>query len=271
MKMQGERFNGDARVLHRRAVRTPLPDEDAERLFHENMMRVADAQERKAEMLADPDIPLLTAYEEELDRLAESFRHRLRRTAGDDYREVAMAYNRGERDDRVGAVASYYFEALWRMQQRTTVTDALFFPIILRYPDSFTINIRFASGYTTTESVHYESPEHLSERLEDEYAETYHEESNFTQRQAAEYLREISRITREEFPHPDESSFEERKYGGIVSAGGRKGTVFTSMLKRVEPDPDRFSEPVEMPTLVEEGAEARRTERELLRDGEVLL
>lgn len=271
MKTKGERFNGDARVLHRRAVRVPLPDEDAERLFHENVMRVADSQERKAEMLADPDVPLLTAYEEELDRLTESFERRLRRIAGDDYREVAVAYNRGERDDRVGALASYYFEALWRMQQRATVTDALFFPIIVRYPDSFTTNVRFASGYATAESVHYESPEHLPERLEDEYAETYHEESNFSQRRAADYLRGISRITREQFPSSDEASFEERKYGGIVSAGGRKGTVFTSMLKRVEPDPDRFAESVAVPTLVEEGPEARQTERELLLDGEVVL
>nr|WP_254268968.1 hypothetical protein [Halorussus aquaticus] len=153
MGEQQHRFNGDARVLHRRAVRTPLPDEEAERVFHENMTNVADACERKAELLADPDASLLDAYETEFEHLTESFERRLRRVAGDDYEEVAVAYNRGERDDRVGALASYYFEALWRMQQRTTVTDMVFFPIILRYPDSFTVNVRFASGYATSESV----------------------------------------------------------------------------------------------------------------------
>nr|WP_256567996.1 hypothetical protein [Halorussus aquaticus] len=43
------------------------------------------------------------------------------------------------------------------------------------------------------------------------------------------------------------------------------------MLQSVEPDPDRFSEPVEESTLVGEGEAARRTEAELLPDGEVLL
>lgn len=61
MSEQRVTFNGDTRVLYRQAVRTPLPNEDAERLFHENMMNIADAQERKADMLADPDISLLEA------------------------------------------------------------------------------------------------------------------------------------------------------------------------------------------------------------------
>jgi len=74
-----------------------------------------------------------------------------------------MAYNRGERDDRIGALAAYYFEGAWRIQQHTTITDMLFSPLTLRYPDSFTLNIRFASGYTTRESVCYESPEHSAE------------------------------------------------------------------------------------------------------------
>lgn len=271
MTSQGSRFDGDADVLCHRAVRTPLPDEDAERVFHENMMGVADARERKAELLADPDVPLLDAYEAELDRVAESFRRRLRHTAGEDYEDVAMAYNRGERDDERGKLASYYLEALWRIQQRTTVTDMLFFPLILRYPDSFTVNVRFASGYTTTESVLYESPEHSSDELDDEHAEAYYHESQYSQKQAAEYVRETAQIIREEFPDPEETTFEERKYGGVVSAGGRRGSVFSAMLERVEPDPNRFSAPVGEPTLVEEGPEARRTERELLSDGEVVL
>ena len=270
MKGPQDRFNGDARVLHQRAVRTPLPNEEAERVFHENMMNVAAARERKADLLADPDVPLLEAYERELERVAESFERRLRRIVGDDYRTVATAYNRGERDDRIGAIAAYYVEGLWRIQQRTTVTDMLFSPLILRYPDSFTVNVRFASGYTTPKSIRYESPEHSSEELTDDHAETYYEESLYSQRQAAEYVRETAEIIREEFPDPAETSFEERKYGGVVSAGGRRGSVFSAMLESVEPDPDRFSGSIAEPRLVEAGPEAKRTERELGLDGELV-
>ncbi|WP_416840538.1 hypothetical protein [Haloferax sp. DFSO52] len=265
------RFNGNTKVLYRKAVRTPLPDEDAERVFHENMMNVADAQVRKAEMLADPDIPLLEAYEKQLEGIAASYKRRCRHIAGDDYEEVALAYQRGERNDRLGALTAYYFEGLWRMQQRFTVADMMFFPIILRYPDNFTVNIRFASGYKTTESVLYESPEHSTEELDDQYAETYYNESLYSQKEAAKKIKATAEILREEFPHPDEVPFEERKYGGIVSAGGRKGSVFSSMLQRVEPDPGRFSEPVDEPTLVDEGPEAARTERELLPDGCIVI
>ncbi|KAB1187626.1 MULTISPECIES: hypothetical protein [Haloferax] len=264
-------FNGDTEVLYRQAVRTPLPDEDAERVFYENMMNVADAQEWKAEMLADPDVSNLEAHEKQLDRIAASYKRRCRHIAGDDYEEVAHAYQRGERDDHVGALTAYYFEGLWRMQQRITVTDMLFFPIILRYPDSFTVNIRFASGYKTTDSVFYESPEHSDEELDDKYVERYYNDSLYSQKAAAKNIRETAQIIREEFQNPDEVSFDERKYGGIVSAAGRKGSVFSSMLQRVEPDPDRFSEPVDQPTLVDEGPEAARTERELLPDGCIVI
>ncbi len=41
MSEQRVTFNGDTRVLYRQAVRTPLPNEDAERLFHENMPEVS--------------------------------------------------------------------------------------------------------------------------------------------------------------------------------------------------------------------------------------
>ncbi|MFA9416489.1 hypothetical protein [Natrinema sp. HArc-T2] len=271
--MDGERdcFNGDTKVLHQRAVRVPLPDTAAERAFHENMMTVADARERKAELLADPDVPLLAAYEAELERIAESFERRLRQIAGDDYEEVAMAYARGDRDDRIGALAAYYFEGLWRIQQRTTITEMMFSPVILRYPDSFTMNIRFTDGYTTTKSICYESPAHSTEELADKYAEAYYEDSCYSQQQAATYLRETAQIIREEFPSPDEASFEERKYGGIVSAGGRRGSVFSAMLEPLEPDPNRFSEPIDKPTLVEAGPEAKRTERELLRNEAIVL
>lgn len=263
MRVEQERFTGDAGVLHQRAVRIPLPDEDAERMFHRNMMTVAAARERKADLLADPDVPLLAAYEVELDRVAESFERRLRRIAGDEYHAAAMAYNRGERDDRIGALAAYYLEGLWRIQQRTTITEMMFSPLIVRYPDSFTMNIRFASGYTTPESVRYESPEHSSEELADEHAEAYYEDSLYSQQQAADYVRETAGIIREQFPDPDATAFEDRKYGGIVSAGGRRGSAFSTLLQRVEPDPDRFSDPVDEPTLVDAGPEAKRTEREL--------
>ncbi|KAB1193346.1 hypothetical protein GJR96_07775 [Haloferax sp. MBLA0076] len=271
MSEQQVTFNGDTEVLFRQAVRTPLPNEEAERVFYENMMNVADAQEQKADMLADPDVSLLEAYETQLEGIAASYKRRCRHIAGDDYEDVAQAYQRGERTDRVGALTAYYFEGLWRMQQRITVTDMLFFPVILRYPDSFTVNIRFASGYKTTDSVLYESPEHSREELDDKYAETYYNESLYSQKEAAEYIRDTAQIIREEFQDPDEVPFEERKYGGIVSAGGRKGSVFSSMLQRVDTDPDRFSEPVDQPTLVDEGREAARTERELLPDGSIVI
>jgi DNA-binding SARP family transcriptional activator len=102
-----DRFTGDVKVLHQRAVRIPLPDMDAERLFHENMMTIAAARERKADLLADPGVSVLDAYEAERERIGESFERRLRRIAGDEYEEAAMAYNRGDRDDRVGALAAY--------------------------------------------------------------------------------------------------------------------------------------------------------------------
>lgn len=271
MGRQRERYNGSLDVLYGRAVVTPLPDEAAEREFHRNVMRVADAQERKAEMLADPDISLLDAYEWELEGIAESYRNRLRSVAGEDYESAAFAYANGERDDAVGAVSAYYLESLWRMQQRITVSDMLFFPIILRYPDCFTVNVRFAGGYRTTRSVLYESPEHLTERLAEEHAETYSAESLYTQREAAKLIGETAGILREEFPDPDEAPFEERKYGGVVAAGGRKETVFSSMLERVEPDPDRFEEAPTEPDLVDAGLEAERTERELLPEGTFVL
>jgi len=101
---------------------------------------------------------------------------------------MASQPRRARRPDR--ALAAYYFEGAWRIQQHTTITDMLFSPLTLRYPDSFTLNIRFASGYTTRESVCYESPEHSAEELADEHAETYYEESLYSQQQAATYLRD---------------------------------------------------------------------------------
>lgn len=255
-------------ILHQHAVRTPLPDENAERLFHENMMAIADGRERKARLLLDPDVPVRQAYEEEVARVAESFRRRLSSTVGEDYEAVARAYHRGERSDRLGELAAYYIEGLWRIQQRSTVTDMLFFPIILRYPDSFTVNIRFTGDHSTTESIRYESPEHGRPELPEGHARQYYGESWYEQQRAAAYLLETAQVIREVFPAPEVSSFTERKYGGIVSAGGRRGAEFTVMLKRVEPEPARFAELVDAPVLVPEGEEARRTASELLPAGE---
>lgn len=262
------RFYGDARVLHQRAVRVPLPDLEAERTFHEDVMTIAEGQKRKADLLADPDVPLSVAYEESLEIAAETTERQLRRIAGDDYEAIARAYCRGERDDRLGELTAYFFEALWRIQQRATVTDMIYSPLIVRYPRSFTINFRFASGYTTPQSIHYESPCHCDEDLDGEHAEIYYEESQYSQRRAAEYLREAASMFPEEFPDPDETSFEERQYGGLVAAEGRRGSVFSAMVARVEPDAGRFSasESPAKPTLVDAGPEAERTERELQLD-----
>jgi hypothetical protein len=271
MPGSGGRFNGDTKTLHQQAVRTPLPDADAERLFHENMTAVADARERKADLVADPSVSVAEAYESEVESVAETFRRRLRHIAGDDYEAVARAYQRGERDDRIGALASYYLEGLWRIQQRSTVTDVMFFPLILRYPDSFTVNVRFTSRSTTPESVCYESPEHARVDVNDQYAQQYYDDSRYEQERAAEYLRETAQIIREEFPAPDETTFEERKYGGVVSAGGRQGSQFSEMLTRVTPDPERFSASVDETMLVPAGPEAERTERRFVPDVDVVI
>ncbi|KTG29017.1 hypothetical protein [Haloferax profundi] len=264
MSGQRDRFGGSMDVLYGKADLVPLPDEEAERLFYQNMMTVADAQELKADMLADPETTVFEAHERQLEGIATSYERRCRQLAGDDYEETAMAYQRGERDDHVGALTAYYFEGLWRMQQYATITDTMFFPIILRYPNCVTVNIRFASGHTTTKSLVYESPEHSTEELDDEYAERYYNEGLYSQKQAAKAIRECAQIVREQFPDPDEVPFEERKYGGIVSAIGRRGPVFSTMLESVEPDPDRFSGPPAHPMLVDEGPEAKQTTRELL-------
>ena len=253
-----------AAVLRGSAVRTPLPDAETERLFHENMMAIAAGRERKAELLADPAVSVTEAYETEFRRVAESVERRLRRIAGSEYEAVARAYLRGERTDRVGSLSAYYLEGLWRIQQRSTVSELLFFPLILRYPDSFTGNLRFPGAYSTCESILFESPEHADPGSDGPHTGQYFDESRYEQERAAEYLRRTARTIREQFPHPEAVPFEERQYGGVVSAGGRRGSVFTEMLSTVDPDPDRFSDPVAEPTLVPAGPEAERTSRRYL-------
>ncbi|WP_343218156.1 hypothetical protein [Halobellus sp. H-GB7] len=263
------RADGGAGVLRGYAVRTPLPDEDAERMFHGNMQTIAEGRERKAELLADPAVSVADAYEEEVQRVAKTFEGRLRHLAGENYESVAREYLRGERNDRIGRLTAYYTEGLWRIQQRSTISEMLFFPLILRYPDSFTVNLRFTDDYTTTESIPFESPEHTTVDADETYSQQYFNESQYEQKQAAEYLRKTAQIIRDEFPSPDEAPFSERKYGGIVSAGGRHESEFSEMLARVTPDPDRFSEAVTEPTLVREGSEAKRTARRYLQSAKV--
>jgi len=271
MRDSAARPDGGSDVLFGNAVRTPLPDRRAETIFHENMTAIAEGRERKAELLSDPTVSVTKAYETEFERVAETFRRRLRHIAGDDYEEIARAYLRGERENRVGRLAAYYIEGLWRIQQRSTISEMLFFPLILRYPDSFTTNLRFAGGHTTTESVPFESPQHGDADEDGPHTQQYYDESQYEQEQAAEYLRETAQIIREEFPHPDERPFAERKFGGIVSAGGRRDSEFTEMLTRVRPDSDRFSESVTESTLVPAGKEAEWTEERYLPTAKVII
>ena len=105
-----ERLDSESDILHRQAVRIPLPDVEAERSFHENMMRIAAAGDRKSRLLDDPDVPLTEVYEDELDEMRQSFEHRLQQVAGEHYYDVATAYLDGERDDWIGALAAYYLE-----------------------------------------------------------------------------------------------------------------------------------------------------------------
>ncbi|WP_049987411.1 hypothetical protein [Halobellus rufus] len=267
----GARPDGGSDVLFGNAVRTPLQDRRAETLFHENMTAVAEGRERKAELLEDPTISVAKAYETEFERVAETFRRRLRHIAGEEYEEIARAYLRGDRTDRTGELAAYYIEGLWRIQQRSTISEMLFFPLILRYPDSFTMNLRFAGPHSTADSVPFESPQHADVDDDAPHTQQYFDESQYEQERAAEYLRETAQIIREQFPHPDDVPFDERKYGGVVSAGGRRESEFTEMLAPVQPDPDRFSEPVTESTLVPAGTEAERTKERYLPAAKVII
>lgn len=259
---QGWRSRAD--VLQGRAVRIPLPDYEAELQLHETGKTLAEGCRRKADLLADPSVSVAQAYDREFEYIADRCTYRLRQIAGDDYEDVAKAYVVGDRDDRIGELTVYYLEALWRIQRRSTVPGVLFFPLIIRYPDSYTANLRFPSVHTTTESVLFESPEHAEVDPDDSHAQQYFDESRYEQERAADYLRRAADTYREEFPHPDDLPDDEPRYGGIVGAAGRRGSAFTEMLVPVEPDRNRFDEPVTEPTLVPEGEEATRTAQKYL-------
>jgi len=253
-----------ADVLQGRAVRMPLLDYEDELQLHKTGKMLAEGCRRKADLLADPSISVAQAYDREFEYIAERCKYRLRQVAGDDYEDVARAYLTGDRDDRIGELTVYYLEALWRIQQRSTVSGMLFFPLIIRYPDSYTANLRFLHVHTTTESVLFESPESAEIGPDDPHARQYFDESQYEQKRAADYLRRATETYREQFPHPDDLPDDEPRYGGIVGAAGRRGSMFTEMLAPVEPDPDRFDEPITEPTLVPAGEEAKRTAQEYL-------
>jgi hypothetical protein len=266
-----DRMESGSEILRGQAVRTPLPDVAAERSLHENMMRIAAAGERKSDLLDDPDVPLTEVYEDELDEMRQSFEHRLRQVAGEDYYEVATAYIDGERDDWIGALAVYYLECYYRLQERYTVDEQIFFLAILRYPDSFTVNLSFLVGDVGADAVRYESAKHVEADLDEDGREQYYGDCQYSQHEAAAYIRENVECIRDAFPNPETTSFEERRYGGFVHVTGRRGPVFAEILDSLSPNPDRFDDTPSKPGLVAEGPETRRAKRTLLRDAEVVV
>jgi len=258
-------------MLRQRAVRIPLPDVEAERDLHENMMRIADAGERKSRLLDDPDVPLTEVYEDELDEMSRSFEYRLQQVAGEDYYDVATAYLDGERDDWIGALAAYYLECYYRLQERYTVDEQIFLLVILRYPDSFTVNLSFLTGDVGADAVRYESSTLAEEDLTDSDREQLYADSQYSQHKAAEYLRENVDCIRDAFPDPDSTSVAQRRYGGFVHLTGRRGPTFAEVLDSLSPDPDRFDDEASTPGIVPEGPEAKRAKRDLLTDADVVL
>ncbi|MFB6084109.1 MAG: hypothetical protein ABEJ94_07685 [Halorientalis sp.] len=266
-----QRLGRGTDVLRRQAVRVPLADDATERTLHENIHRIADAGDRKAELLADPDVPLTEAYEYELAQMSEGFEHRLQQVAGEEYHAVADEYLRGERDDWVGALAVYYQECYCRLQERFTVDDDIYMLTVLRYPDSFTVNFSFFDGAVTDDAIRYESPKHDDTDLDPRHRDRYYAECQYSQRQAAEYIRERTDLLRDAFPDPATSAVEDRQYGGFVHITGRDGPVFSEVLDSVSPNPDRFDEPATTPGLVPDGPEVERIRNEYLDDPELIV
>ena len=252
-------------ALDGQAVRVPLPDRDAERTFRDHLTRVVDIALEKSDLLADPDLPLIEAYERELERVRRQFTHRLRRLTGQHYETVADAYLRGERDDWIGALAVYYRQCYCRLQERYTLNNRILSSIVIRYSDSFTVNLRFVDGDVTPEAVRYESSTLGETDLDDAYRGQYHDDCQYSQREAAEYIRENVDHVRAVAPDPDAAA-ETDRYGGYVHLTGRHGSVFSEYFGPVDPDPRRFDGPAAEPQLVPEGAEAERVTRELFAD-----
>ncbi|MDZ7747222.1 MAG: hypothetical protein U5K28_12285 [Halobacteriales archaeon] len=261
--------NTGSEVLHHQAVRIPLPDVEAERVCHKNMWRIAAAGERKIQLLADPDVPVMEAYEDELDNVRRSFKHRLQQLAGKDYDDVAAAYRNGERDDWIGMLAAYYLECYLRLQERYTVNEQISVLVLLRYPACFTVNLSFFNADVSTDAVRFESMKHGAADLDDQYREQYYADCQYSQKIGADRLQERIDCIRDAFPDPDVVPFEQRRYGGFVQITGRTGSTFMEILDAVSPDPDRFDDNASTPGLVPAGPEFQRVKRELLIDAEV--
>lgn len=266
-----DRLESDSEILRQQAVRIPLSDVEAERSFHQNMMRIAAAGDRKAKLLDDPDVPLTEVYQDELDEMRQSFEHRLQQVAGEDYYAVATAHLDGERDDWIGALAAYYLECYYRLQERYTVDEQIFFLLILRYPECFTVNLSFLTGEFSSDAVRYESSRHVDADLTEHNREQLHADCQYSQHKAAEYLREHVDCIREAVPDPDTTPFEQRQYGGFVHITGRRGSTFREILESFGPDPDRFDEQPSTPGLVPEGPEADQAKQKFLTDSQVLI
>ncbi|WP_435098344.1 hypothetical protein [Halarchaeum sp. P4] len=270
MSERRARVERGVNALYRQAIRIPLPDVEAERTHHENMARIADGRDRQATLLEDPDAPLSAALEYIVAEIGNGFEHRLRHLVGDDYDDVADAYAAGERDDWIGELAVYYRECLLRIEEHTAVDEQVCVLVLLRYPDSFTVNFCFAEGALPDGGVRFESPAHAGVDYDDEYGERYYAESRHAQQEAAEYVRETGNVVREQFPDPETTPFEERRYGGFTYMTGRRGDVFADLLEPVTPDPKRFDAPPEAPELVPEGPEVKRVRREFLVDADIV-
>jgi hypothetical protein len=251
-------------------VRFPLSSIEAERAFHRLASRLADSLARTGAMIADADTPLIAAYEHQRRALRHIFEAAIDGFLNEESGRAARAYRRGDRTDDLAAVAAYLREAVWRLQQMYTVTETNFFPIILRYPESVVLNVRFANGHVRDRGVHFESPGHSSEQLGG-YAQAYRDDCRVSQRRAAERFEEQARIFEREFPDPDDVPRRARECGGVAWIAGRSGSEFTSVLQAVDPDPDRFGSPPETPRLVPAGPTARRTVSTLLPEDAVVL
>lgn len=266
-----ERMRSGSEIFRHKAVRIPLPDMEAERSLHENMMRIAAAGERKSALLNDPDVPLTEVYEDELDEMRQSFEHRLHQVAGEDYYEIATAYIDGERDDWIGALAAYYLECYYRLQERYTVDEQIFFLAILRYPDCFTVNLSFLTGDISTDAIRYESSKHVDSDLSSQEQEQIYADCQYSQHKAAESLRENVDCIREAFPDPDSDQFEQHQYGGFVHITGRDGATFAEVLDSLSPNPERFGDSISKPCLVSEGPETKRAKQEYIADAEIVV
>lgn len=258
-------------ILRQQAVRIPLSDAEAERSMYENISRITTATERKYALLDDPDVPLTEVYKQVLDEIKQSFEHRLQQIAGENYYTVATAYLADKRDDWIGALAAYYLETYYRLQELYTVDEQTFFLMILRYPECVTINLSFLTCDICHKGVRYESATHINADLSDSEQEQLYIDCQYSQHKAAEYLRMNVDCIREAFPDPETTPFEERQYGGFIHITGRQGSTFTEILESVSPDPGRFADDPAVPGLVPEGPEAKRAKQTFLTDVTVVI